>query len=462
MPVKETGTPSVESPPSWLSPAASQLHRALTPVAATLESLRSDPSTARLLVQQQPEVMPELMREARITSPEIEGSIRDAIAHEFRRTVGYGANANKMFRAALALDGDGAEVVRAEFQALVAERDEQFGEASLPGTKRASVQRSLLDRTEGDPEFGRFYVAFGDRPEEAARMLLADAERDPATLERLAGDLHWMMQQSPATEAFVHAVMRLQGTRASLVQTLVTRELHQSMARDLRAVDVYDHVSPGMHSEEHVRVERLIPLLAELVSKPEVANALVAYDMRVEQRPEGMPTLQQLMDDMLRASYERAVLTDVHNELSQGGAEMLKRSLTPTDENAQHAWEETAGTFLGTAARAERSVGLERDVAAEMANALNELSKWTPGKAGKTMKVAGALLGLAPKHHQDMDWTQSTVNQLLQIVYAEARPRPAGAIGDENVSQWDDSMREWRRETASSFNAAAGTSNGER
>lgn len=459
----------VSEGPHWMSPARRQLKQALTPVDANLETLASDPSKIGLLAQQQPGALPRLLQQAKQQNPALAAMIKDALVEQYRRSAGgYGADASKIFRSSLALDGVDADVVTKEVEELVIARDN----AIAPGM---DAEQKVITRAAQDREYGKLYASYFDDPNGAANLLLQHSKSDPSSLGKRMTDLRGIMRDPAQIEAFVNAVMKLKGEGSADVQVLTLRELHAVVEDDLRLVKESDSKAPGMRTSWHERVERLAPLLARLTSKPEVASELMVEGHANRQNPEGRPRLEPMMEDLLRFSYSDDVKMEVQNTIMQGGADMLKRSLAATESGERNQWGRTSGEFLGSAARAQAKVGQDKGTVARLAEDLGTVGKYmkmapsavpTPASvpvstAGTALSTMSTLLGFIPQRRFDPTYTGGSVDDLLEQVYSETNPRPHGPSDSDGAKNWNTQYLEWQGVPAQWFMNAKDADDGE-
>ena len=195
---------------------------------------------------------------------------------------------------------------------------------------------------------------------------------------------------------------------------------------------------------QRIRVQRLIPLVATLVSKPEAARSLVlAAHAGGTSRPDA--SLRQLLEAVLWTAYDQATQSTVRARITLGAARMLDLSASETAGGAQHDMGRTAGTFLGTAASAEEAVGLEETTASAIERIVKLGGSVLPGYYKKVAEGAAFIIGKAAKDNET-GWSNEVVNQLLYEVYSAVHPSPDGTGRPSNLPSDTPSQRAYQNE----------------
>lgn len=406
--------------------------------------LASNPMLVQPTVQGRPDLAPALWQKAKSAGKsELAAAIKNAIVTEFSRSFGLGRVADALFHASLMLDGPDAGELRAAL------------EASLKLGASAD-KRSHLHDAQKHPAKQRLYGAFMSDPKGAAAQLLEEATNDPSVLDEHSNDLVDLFIKEPERGAeLLDAVAALKGDKATIVKLYVIRASHS-------AITMRDSFSKQMlhPTGNPIRVEKLVPLLARLVSQPEMAKALVTLSLKrsapKEQQVADMPTLKQLMEALLDKSYSDATRSASRVAVTIGATQVVQDAAGQPSEKRRDAKLEVAGTFLGTAARAQEDVGMEESVAekfmegVELVKSLAKATKVPTDSDAVGLKV----LELIAKKGEKPDWNETVVNELLQEVYSTARPRPVGPSDSQAAQDYDADNAEWSRIGSQSFKNA--------
>ena len=313
----------------------------------------------------------------------------------------------------------------------------------------------IAEKAQRDPEYGQIYAHFFDDPTACAAQLLRALQQDRDLFMQRMAELRPLLSNTASVERVVTAVMALEGPGAVLVKTAFAKELHTSLKKDAAFVAI-GNVMPADDDNARVRVERLIPLLARVISQPDVATSLVYAEAGIgERRIEGMPSLRQLLELLLLKSYSEAVQVDVRIAISEGGANLLRGAADDqrtSGAQKEGAW--AAGTLLGTAAAAQAKVGVEETLAAAFTSTLAVGGRFIPGEPGRVLGLIASVTGLVPPTAPTTSWTKPTVDNLLYLVYSAAHPPPSGLPGEPAVDDYARQYGEWHSGPAQAFSTA--------
>jgi hypothetical protein len=263
-----------------------------------------------------------------------------------------------------------------------------------------------------------------------------------------------MIMQNPERGAdLLDAVKALGGRKSAYTKLRVIKAVHDVLEESRR---IQKWVSDRRLT---VRVEVLIPLLAEIVVQPDVARILVGASQRTGESednvPRGMPSLRALMEDLLMSAYSPATQVAARVAITEGATHMLEDSLNGPSGPLGRRRADVAGRVLGAAASAQEEVGMEITIA-EGVYKSTEIMKTLSDAAGFKIKDGIGLeviklLAEKDKKAKRPDWTDEVVDSLMLKVYSAAHPRPVGPSESEQVQTYEAQYAEWRDVGANAF-----------
>lgn len=419
-----------------------------------VQAIEAQPFTASEIVHARPWDAPGLLQLAMQRHQVAAIALRSSMRVAFLRSMGTGPVANHMFRATLRLEGENAALLQAEMRELVEEREDSGVEPTLDlRPKKVSIddKQEVAERSRIDPAYGQLYGRFIDEPVAGANQLADEAANRPEEFDSHVGHLRgWIQSWPSAAIAFGRAVKGLQGRGAAQAQVAFAQQLHLAMARDLAGVNAVEKFTKSPDDlPQKVRLERLVPLLSEILSRPDVARLLVHRTVIGEQ--DQAPTLRIMLTAVLQAAYNDNVRASVRANITTGVSSMLSNAAN-SEGKERDQMSETAGVFLGIASNVEARVGFEESVAKRTAEMLMELSEFVPDDPEKVMKLVSLFMTAVAKGDPDMTWTTQAVNVLLHEVYRKTHPAPKGAQEDPEVREDQRQFHDWRRIPAAAFN----------
>ena len=467
----------------WISGGDLHVDNDLERVAAALEY---HPELAQEVVSQRPMRAPLILQVAFGRYGIATVSLQTAIRREFIRTNGNGANADLLFRSTLRLEGAHSEELKREMQGLIADHDVKS--AMVDGASRAeppdaAASKSGIARIAAeDPAVGRLYSRFVDAPSEAAAQLLMEVNQDRAKFDDHVRRLSQFIEyESRSTQAFVRAVNALKGRGAVNVKLAVAEALQWAAAPDIEAVTnaasqiaMVDDVTHTFHrsesdamralhpSKSDERLAQIIPLLAEIVSQPDVARTLVMAAHGVESDAAGRTRLRELMECLLSEAYDEATRVRVRTVMVAGTSSMLEQSARLEPGPERNAAGDVAGTYLGCAARVASDAVKADDasaaaVAKKMKSRVDAIKTILPGPAKTGLAVGQFLFDSKPRARKhDPAWTSVDLDTLLNTVYGAVHQRPPGHEESSAVRQYENDYMDWRREPAQAFHNQVG------
>lgn len=453
---KRPAKPSIEphgAPPVTTSSVAEKME-------TIAEAIANDHHRIGAVVRSSPEWVPALLQFAITSRPQLDAVIRAGMRAEFERTGGVGPTVDRMFMSALALSGPGSAEVRHHVESLVGERDREWQNPAdhAMGRVPASLdgKDQLLKMADRDPAAGHLYARFFADPIAAAGQLLVEARTDKDALQRHATLLSGWMRDTKPTARFTEAVLRLDGPGAPLVKEYVAKSLYRSLGHD--AAMVKGAAGNFGKTHAHVRVDTLMPLLAQVISQPDVIRAILSVEAGLKEHAvPGMPSMRAFLELVLSNAYSSAAQVDVRMAVSQGGVDLLRKGVDAAEGSAEQLEAmSSAGRFLGTAAAAQEHVGIERAVADQFSQTLTQVALMAPHSAIAPVGIVGKLVGftVTTPNHVNRNWTADTVGQLLGLVYTAAHPVPKGPPGDPGFDAYSAEYKKWSQTSASEFNAA--------
>jgi len=432
---------------------------------AVIENLQRDPTHARAIVRDRTWDAVELLQRALHGGhQDAADALRNAIQQEFVRTNGLGPKAGYLFRGVLRLEGPGAEQLQAEMRGLLATIDQRGDSLDLPLDLRPSAARDIrrvdeksqiAERAKHDPEYGRLYGRFFDKPFEAATQLAKEAAGQPELFQSHLTALGDLMRNNPTQAQELATVAReLKGAGSGIVQTAIAQQLYGLMRQDfdgLRAVE--KTVKSPDKLPQKARLEKLVPTLSALLSEPAVAKRLVRANRKGEEHERAAgPSLNDMLTMVLHAAYNDATRATARANVRHGAARMFVQAANDTGED-RTVMSETGGTFLGEAARVEDAVGFDASVAKRTVDMLNRISDFAPDAPEKVMKAVALVLDGVSNDKHDLSWTTSELNAMLHAAFEAAHPRPAGSDADPTVESHEQAYMDFRRLPADSFNS---------
>ena len=183
---------------------------------------------------------------------------------------------------------------------------------------------SALAFSAKNPESGKLTANFFDRPDDVVSQLLADDEK---TLLRHIQLLGRLIHHSPTTGwFFVRALIAYRG-ETTRIKRLVACQIDDEVASEFARRAARGKLDDNEGGPE-IRAERMAPLLAELVSQPDVAAVLANLQRR---DLTGRSDLREILKHVLLASYSKATRTRVRTSIARGAAAMFRDSLLTTD-----------------------------------------------------------------------------------------------------------------------------------
>lgn len=360
-----------------------------------------------------------------------------------------------LYRSVLRVQGPGASEVHAIIKSLVATGG-GFNPPDIPlvgAIKIEDPRISALNRAERDPAWATFTANFFDRPDAAAAQLLEEAQKHPAEFENHVACLPELLHSSPAAaRAFGLAVMALRGPKATELNLRVLSAVHSVIGVDIRMMNrgINDMKAGGPRA----RAERLVPLMAALMSQERNAAALVRLERLKKPVPGSGYSMSAMMKDALWKRWSDDVTNQVRSSFSAGGGALLAGSLT-ADAGSRKARAMDAGKFIGEAACAEK-VNEKRDGEGLAADALNAASDFLPSPYKYGVKGASKALD-AMSEAPAPTWTTASVDDLMRSVYTRVHPEAATTdFDDADADKRYGEMTQWTTAAGSELKTAMG------
>ncbi len=391
-------------------------------VEALVARIGHSTEVATHVVMHRSDVVGEVMQRALVSSPATAMVVLAVLRYEFVRSYGSGFQTSAWVRSVMRLTGPHADEVKVAMQAII---DETHAEQSKhdPITHRNLSQvdglNDKIDLAKRDPEAGKLFANFFDRPAEVVAQLLSE-RADPKKLQRHVSLLVELMQGSPAAGRAVIAVLDTSRDPDWFeLKHMIVDRLHGAIDQELFAKE-YHFARGEPDGGAHERIERMIPLLAEVVSQPDVAAVMT--DMQL--RGTGTSELRAIMKHVLDWSYSEATRNAVRTSIGKGASEMFRDSLVETDQDRRRGMASRTAEFLGTAARGAADSGPEKSVLRQMGVLLKEMSSFIPSAHKYPTRAAGLLLSELGTDKAPVTWTRDHLSQMMYQIYASMNPPP--------------------------------------
>ena len=419
-----------------------------------LDGLRASPDLVAMVVHNRPDLAPQLREAALLRADNtIAKALHAAILEEFKRARASGRLADALFTGAFLVTGPAGKQLQDDLRLESAKwHDEE--------------KNKVYGAMDHNPTFGALYARFMVDPSAAALQLLDIARTDPALLDTDFAQLEWMIQAHPQEAAiFVEAVNAQKGAYAEPLKTRLLRALYNATRVGVERQRV-PSLAPVMgnfvrqaNKAEEMRLEKLIPLLAQTVAQPEVVRSLVVLRNKSPggRTAPALPSLDEVLEAVLLRSYSEATRDASRIAIGAGANALVEEAASSADPLIRNDDLRAAGTFLGAASNAETNVGLEESFLYRFDRGVSFMEKILP-KLGDIKSTDGAGLKIlhlvAEKKKPKPDWTDAVVNELLAAVYSKMHPRPSGPADDPNVRHYDAEYSEFRSEGSQAFTNA--------
>lgn len=439
----------------WLE--ARDLH---TPddAARVAEALNYRPEMADEVVHRRPMQAPLVLQRAFGHYPIATIALQTAIEREFIRTRGTSADADLLFRATLLLNGAGAAHVQAWMREVLSQHDASsvVADSAAPfGEMDAAASKVGIARlTETDPAAGQLYARFMDAPKNAVLQLLHEYNTNRPAFDNHVRRLTEFIDNEPKQAvSLVHEANALTGPGSVAVKLAISDALQPLIASDL--TEMKSHVGgPLTASAGRERLDLIVPLLAEIVSQPDVAEVLVAASRSHKAEGAGRKQLATLMRLLLVESYSIATQARVRAVISAGTGQMLERSASLPPGHDRDRMGEAGGAYLGAAARSiadakAQSEAIKAAVAKRTTTILTVVKMAVPAvkdgiEVGEFIS-SFAESNLSSEPDERPTWSSGDLDTLLDAVYSRVHERPKGPDDDPAVSAADAAFMDWRR-----------------
>jgi len=448
--------PLVPPAPVPVDPANKESDIATMSAERLVQNVSRDPSSVSTILASRPTMAGELLQQAfqsgrKDAALTLIGGLRAGFSK------GSAQQRELLFRAVLRVEGPGAKEARDVIRAVIRAEGGEFKPQGpfVPGTPIIDPRLKELDAAESDPKSARFRANFRDRPDESARQLLEEAEKDPQAYRRHLNALPNLILNAPESARQLSvAVMQLKGTKARDVNLRLIGMTQAAVAACNYSMD------EGIDNEKpdgpRAVAERIAPTLSMLASNPENARALVQLSRRRQAIPGTRFTLHDVFHAAMHSGYSDETRAKVQRHITEGAAGLFQDSLTADSRDHRRARTMDAARFVGEASRVESETS-DMPLPAAIGEMLQHVAPMVahPAASQVVSGVGTAAKTLSPLPAPPK-WSSGSTEDMMRFIYESVHPMPPGALEDPAVLQHYDAFVEWQADGIGEFNRMKG------
>ncbi|MEO8844348.1 MAG: hypothetical protein ABI704_22380 [Kofleriaceae bacterium] len=389
-------------------------------VAKLVDAVGTDLNVASVVIRARPEDVGEMLQFSTNSRKATAILLVMAVRFELGRST---ENAAPIMSSIMRLDGPGAAEVKSSVKAASDDAGAGIG--------------TQIGRSEHDPKWGRFEANFFDRPHDVVLQILSAVD-NPGELKEYASRVGQAIENYPRQgHALVAELGNWTDAPSTRVKLAIYRALDRSVADDELAVQ---NGEIGFN-EPYIHAAPLVPALADLMSQPDVALALMNQRARVAGgRQPGLDLDQSLHRVMFKGWGDRN-RKEVIEKIGRGAAVLFRRSLEHPDATVRQGEAVRTAEFIATAANIEAEETGE-SIVKLIASTLKVIGEFLPEGVSTAAKGTVLLLELAEVEHEPA-WTREAVNELMRRVYETIHPRPITAVETDTTTDYEDTYAAW-------------------
>jgi len=266
----------------------------------------------------------------------------------------------------------------------------------------------------------------------------ADAVDSPTELKEYAGRVALAIENYPKQgHALIAELANWTDAPSTHVKLAILRVVDHSVADDELAV----RNGEINFNQPYIHAAPLIPALADLMSQPDVALALMNQRARVAGGREHGLDLDQSLHHVMFNGWGDRNRKDVIEKIGRGAAVLFRQSLVHADPTVRQGEAVRTAEFIATAANIEAEETGE-SLAKLIASTLKVIGEFLPEGVSTAAKGTVLLLELAEVEHQPA-WTREAVNELMRRVYESIHPRPIAEVETNTSTEYEDTYAAW-------------------
>jgi hypothetical protein len=332
-------------------------------------------------------------------------------------------NSAPIMSSIMRLDGPGAAEVKSSIKAASDDAGAGIG--------------TQIKRSEDDPKWGRFEANLFDRPHDLVLQILSAVD-SPSELKEYACRVALAIENYPKQgHALIAELANWTDAPSTRVKLAILRVVDRSVADDELAV----RNGEINFNQPYIHAAPLIPALADLMSQPDVALALMNQRARVAGGREHGLDLDQSLHHVMFNGWGDRNRKDVIEKIGRGAAVLFRQSLVHADPTVRQGEAVRTAEFIATAASIEAEETGE-SIVKLIASTLKVIGEFLPEGVSTAAKGTVLLLELAEVEHQPA-WTREAVNELMRRVYETIHPRPITGVETDTSTEYEDAYAAW-------------------